>query len=203
MERTEIQSGGDRRRRDGRMDCRGGARQAAWAAARHHPGRIRRDRHRRRRRIHHPDLPHAFTSWSGSTSANSCAPPRRASSSASRSRIGRGSATATSTRSGSPARRPGWPNSSIIGCRREPRDSPAISANIVSSMRPRRRGNSRPPAGATINYAYHLDASLYGKYLRGIGEPLGVKRVEGKISEVRQDRGERRHRGAGPRIRAA
>jgi len=41
--------------------------------------------------------------------------------------------------------------------------------------------------GATINYAYHLDASLYGKYLRGIGEPLGVKRVEGKISEVRQD----------------
>jgi tryptophan halogenase len=40
---------------------------------------------------------------------------------------------------------------------------------------------------ATINYAYHLDASLYGKYLRGIGEPLGVKRVEGKISEVRQD----------------
>jgi len=41
--------------------------------------------------------------------------------------------------------------------------------------------------GATINYAYHLDASLYGKYLRTIGEPLGVKRVEGKISEVRQD----------------
>lgn len=37
-----------------------------------------------------------------------------------------------------------------------------------------------------LNYAYHLDAGLYGKYLRGIGESLGVTRVEGKIVDVRQ-----------------
>ena len=37
-----------------------------------------------------------------------------------------------------------------------------------------------------LNYAYHLDATAYGQYLRSLAEPLGVKRVEGKIAEVRQ-----------------
>jgi tryptophan halogenase len=37
-----------------------------------------------------------------------------------------------------------------------------------------------------LNYAYHLDATAYGQYLRRFAEPLGVKRVEGKIAEVRQ-----------------
>ena len=37
-----------------------------------------------------------------------------------------------------------------------------------------------------LNYAYHLDATAYGQFLRAFSEPLGVKRVEGKISEVRQ-----------------
>jgi len=36
-----------------------------------------------------------------------------------------------------------------------------------------------------LNYAYHLDATAYGQYLRRFAEPLGVKRVEGKIAEVR------------------
>jgi tryptophan halogenase len=40
---------------------------------------------------------------------------------------------------------------------------------------------------AQINYAYHLDATLYARFLRGLSEPAGVKRVEGKIKEVRQD----------------
>ena len=40
---------------------------------------------------------------------------------------------------------------------------------------------------ANINYAYHLDATPYGKYLRTIGEAGGVKRVEGKIKRVRQN----------------
>ena len=40
-------------------------------------------------------------------------------------------------------------------------------------------------ANARLNYAYHLDATAYGQFLRGFAEPLGVRRVEGKIAEVR------------------
>ncbi len=40
---------------------------------------------------------------------------------------------------------------------------------------------------ATINYAYHLDAGLYGQFLRKLSEANGVKRVEGKIARVEQD----------------
>jgi len=40
-----------------------------------------------------------------------------------------------------------------------------------------------------LNYAYHLDAGLYGRFLRGMAEGDGVRRVEGKIASVRQ-RGE-------------
>ena len=39
-----------------------------------------------------------------------------------------------------------------------------------------------PRAG--LNYAFHLDASLYAKYLRRISTHHGVKRIEGKIAEV-------------------
>lgn len=42
---------------------------------------------------------------------------------------------------------------------------------------------------ARINYAYHLDASLYGQFLRKMSEAAGVKRVEGKIKTVEQDAG--------------
>ena len=36
-----------------------------------------------------------------------------------------------------------------------------------------------------LNYAYHLDATAYGQFLRQFSEKLGVKRVEGKISSVK------------------
>ena len=39
---------------------------------------------------------------------------------------------------------------------------------------------------SNLNYAYHLDATLYGRFLRGMSERQGVKRVEGKIREVQQ-----------------
>ena len=44
---------------------------------------------------------------------------------------------------------------------------------------------STPQLGT--NYAYHLDAGLYGRYLRKLAEAEGVTRVEGKIAEVHQD----------------
>jgi tryptophan 7-halogenase len=41
----------------------------------------------------------------------------------------------------------------------------------------------------SINYAYHFDAGLYARFLRRISEGYGLKRIEGKISEVRQHPG--------------
>lgn len=38
----------------------------------------------------------------------------------------------------------------------------------------------------SINYAYHLDATRYAKFLRKFSESLGVKRIEGKIQQVQQ-----------------
>ena len=38
-----------------------------------------------------------------------------------------------------------------------------------------------------LNYAYHLDAGLYGRFLRGMAETDGVRRMEGKIASVRQN----------------
>lgn len=38
-----------------------------------------------------------------------------------------------------------------------------------------------------LNYAFHFDAGLYAKYLRGFSEALGVVRLEGKVSNVEQD----------------
>ena len=37
-----------------------------------------------------------------------------------------------------------------------------------------------------INFAYHFDAGQYAKFLRRFAEGLGLRRVEGKIQEVRQ-----------------
>ena len=37
-----------------------------------------------------------------------------------------------------------------------------------------------------INYAYHFDASMYARYLRGLAEAKGVQRVEGRIVKVQQ-----------------
>ena len=38
-----------------------------------------------------------------------------------------------------------------------------------------------------MHYAYHLDATLYARYLRRFSEALGVQRLEGRIVEVRTD----------------
>ena len=38
-----------------------------------------------------------------------------------------------------------------------------------------------------MNYAYHIDASLYAKFLRKFSEGFGAQRIEGKIVEVQTD----------------
>jgi tryptophan halogenase len=38
-----------------------------------------------------------------------------------------------------------------------------------------------------MNYAYHMDASRYARYLRKFSEPFGVQRIEGKIAKVHTD----------------
>jgi tryptophan halogenase len=46
-----------------------------------------------------------------------------------------------------------------------------------------------PEPGTVLNsleYAYHFDAALYGRFLRSYAEARGVKRQEGKIVQVRQ-----------------
>jgi tryptophan 7-halogenase len=48
-------------------------------------------------------------------------------------------------------------------------------------------GRFGPSKNVPLNYAYHLDAGLYGRYLRGLAEAAGVRRIEGKIAEVRQN----------------
>jgi tryptophan halogenase len=40
---------------------------------------------------------------------------------------------------------------------------------------------------ATLGYAYHFDAGLYARHLRGIAENGGVSRVEGKLAHVERD----------------
>jgi tryptophan halogenase len=38
-----------------------------------------------------------------------------------------------------------------------------------------------------LNYAYHMDATKYGQFLRSLAEDNGATRIEGKISRVNQD----------------
>ncbi len=47
----------------------------------------------------------------------------------------------------------------------------------------------RPPGSVLppLPYAYHIDASLYAKFLRGFAETLGVARQEGKIVAVERN----------------
>ncbi len=42
------------------------------------------------------------------------------------------------------------------------------------------------PKEGEINYAYHFDAGQYAKFLRRFSETHGIRRIEGKIREVRQ-----------------
>ena len=67
-------------------------------------------------------------------------------------------------------------------------DIGAYSLNTLAAPRGRfMTSASDAPAQsplANIAYAYHFDAGLYARYLRGYAEKLGVQRIEGKIAQT-------------------
>ena len=67
-----------------------------------------------------------------------------------------------------------------------------LSAFSLAAGLARENRFAKPSGGAqsvlsTLGYAYHFDASLYARHLRGIAERDGVVRVEGKLAMVERD----------------
>lgn len=59
-----------------------------------------------------------------------------------------------------------------------------LAANAGKFQRPVNLPNS--PL-STLTYAFQFDATLYAKFMREFAEGLGVKRIEGRITDVSQD----------------
>lgn len=68
--------------------------------------------------------------------------------------------------------------------------APDLENYSINRMAAKAHKFMRPPADmpnsplSEINYAFHLDAGLYARYLRKYSEALGVQRTEGKIVDV-------------------
>lgn len=62
-----------------------------------------------------------------------------------------------------------------------PLDDFSYEAALARAGRFGQEGERKP------GYAYHFDAGLYARLLRGISEKQGVRRTEGKVVDVRQD----------------
>ena len=60
----------------------------------------------------------------------------------------------------------------------------AVASEQNKFMRP--DPNPRSPL-SHLRYAYHIDATLYARYLRKYAERNGITRVEGKVDEVKRD----------------
>lgn len=61
-------------------------------------------------------------------------------------------------------------------------DLAAYYPETVAAEAGRFSKDAQPP----LNYAYHLDAGLYARFLRRIAETDGARRIEGKIARVEQ-----------------
>jgi tryptophan halogenase len=62
-------------------------------------------------------------------------------------------------------------------------------ASKANKFMPPRLDAPNSPLGS-IAYAYHFDASLYARFLRGVAESRGVQRTEGKIAQVSRRAGD-------------
>ena len=79
-----------------------------------------------------------------------------------------------------------WRRAALLG---EPSAIEDYSLSIAAARRGRFDFPVDDPARieSTFDYAYHLDAGLYGRYLREVGERRGVERTEGKVVRVDRD----------------
>ena len=66
---------------------------------------------------------------------------------------------------------------------RQGQDFDNYSLNCVASLKNRFAFPDPNPGSpiADLDYAYHMDASLFAQFLRGQSEARGVKRIEGRI----------------------
>jgi tryptophan halogenase len=71
----------------------------------------------------------------------------------------------------------------------DPRPLQVFNAETMAAMFQRfaRTPDDHPEDLPPINYAYHLDAGRYARYLRSYSEARGVVRREGRVSDVRLD----------------
>lgn len=60
-------------------------------------------------------------------------------------------------------------------------------ADYCLELQAAQQGRFAHPQGGRINYAYHMDASLYARFLRSFSERHGARRIEGRIVEVETD----------------
>ena len=68
-----------------------------------------------------------------------------------------------------------------------PIDEYSLACVAAYKGRFQRPMNDRRMVQSTYDYAYHLDAGLYARYLRNYSEQRGVERIEGRVEEVLQD----------------
>jgi tryptophan 7-halogenase len=78
-----------------------------------------------------------------------------------------------------------------LKCRNEPSIQPlaAYSMSAVAAAQHRFAHPTQDPAEplSQIAFAYHFDASAYGRFLRSYAQKLGAERIEGRIVDVEQD----------------
>lgn len=74
------------------------------------------------------------------------------------------------------------------------RDNPASTIEDFSLSAAAAKGgkfampdNNPRSVMSRLRYAYHFDATAYARYLRDYAEQRGVRRIEGKVTDIRQD----------------